>query len=278
MNQTFDLSRWMLLLQGHWAENRKRYLLSLLAIGGLLLGWYSFLLMVVRNGPLEDWLQSTTYFSGLYFVGCLYASSLFSELGNKAEGINYLSLPASHLEKLFCALFFGVFLFFVAYTLIFYIVDIPLVEIANRSKMEGHLLGFPDPRWTGFGVVNIFSKKIGTAPGIPIRLFMLGYFAIQSAFVLGSVWFTRYSFIKTIVTVLVFLLIQMLFQRLLETSVPHKWFIAGWFSWRRFMEDGTVHTVSLPDWIQNSLFFLMEYCLPFVFWTITYYRLKEKEV
>lgn len=268
-----------MLLQGHWAENRKRYLLSLLAIGGLLLGWFSFLLMIVRNGPLESWLQSTTYFSGLYFVGCLYASSLFAELGNKAEGINYLSLPASHLEKLLCALFFGVFLFFIAYTLTFYIVDIPMVEIANRSKMGGHLFGFPAPgQPTGFELVNVFAKVVGTAPGIPVRLFMLGYFAIQSAFVLGSVWFTRYSFIKTIVAVLVFLLIQMLFQRVLETRVPHGWFIAGWFNWRQFLPDGSVHTVRLPLWLQDSLFFLMEYSLPFVFWTITYYRLKEKEV
>ncbi len=266
-------------MQGHWAENRKRYLLSLLATGGLLLGWYSFVLMVVRMRPLEDWLQNGTYFSGLYFVGCLYASSLFSELGNKAEGINYLTLPASHLEKLLCALFFGVFLFFIAYTLIFYIVDIPMVEIANRSKMEGHLLRLAGPgNLNRLGVVNVFALNLGSGPGIPVRLFLLGYFAIQSAFVLGSAWFTRYSFIKTIVAVLVFLLIQMLLQRLLETSVPHGWFIGGWFSWRQFLPDGGVHTVSLPLWIQDSLFYLMEYCLPFVFWMITYYRLKEKEV
>src|SRR5450631_1938605 len=129
MNQTFNFSRWWMLVTAHWAQNRKRYLLALLAMGGILVAWYCFLLVVVRNGPLQDYLQSTTYFASLYFIGCLYASSLFAELGDRATGINYLSVPASHLEKLFCALFFGVMGFFIAYTLLFYIVDLPVVHI-----------------------------------------------------------------------------------------------------------------------------------------------------
>jgi hypothetical protein len=279
MNQTFNFSRWRMLVAAHWAQNRKRYLLALPAMGGILVAWYSFLLIVVRHGPLEDYLQSTTYFAGLYFIGCLFASALFTDLGHRAEAINFLCLPASHLEKLLCALLFGVILFFACYTVVYYIVDIPIVHIANRLKSEGKFLGLETPGDRRFPVVNIFSEKIGSAPGINLRYFLQGFFAIQSVFILGSIWFNRLSFIKTIVSVLLFLLLLLVFTKeVTDPMVPHGWRMYGWFAWWQGLNGEGTRFVRLPMNIQEFLFFLMKYCLPFIFWTITYFRLKEKQV
>ncbi len=126
MNQVFSFSRWWKLVTLHWIVNCKRYLLALLAIAGLLAAWFGFVIAMNRQGELFLFFQFAAYFVGLFFVGCFYASTLFSDLNSKPEGINYLSVPASHLEKLCCAIFFGVLLFFVAFTLIFYLVDIPM--------------------------------------------------------------------------------------------------------------------------------------------------------
>ena len=42
MNPTFDLSRWGLLVKQHWIENKKRYLLSMVAMAGVLFMWFFF--------------------------------------------------------------------------------------------------------------------------------------------------------------------------------------------------------------------------------------------
>lgn len=268
-----------MLVAAHWSQNRKRYLLALPAMGGILIAWYSFLLVVVRQGPVEEYLQSATYFVGLYFIGCLYASTLFADLGLRAEGINFLCLPASHLEKLLCALLFGVIMFFIGYTLVFYIVDIPVVHIANNMRSQGKFLGLETPGDAQYPVVNIFSEKIGSAPGIMIRYFVQGFFAVQSIFILGSIWFTRLSFIKTIVSILLFLLVLLVFTKeVADPMIPHGWRMVGWFAWMQVLNGGGTRFVRLPVNLREFSFFLMEYCLPFIFWTIAYYRLKEKQV
>ena len=85
-NQHFSISRWSVLLALHWADNRKRYLLALPAMAGLLLVWYSFLTIMDRFDPLDEGMQQVTYVSGLLVVGCLYASTIFAEFDSKAPG------------------------------------------------------------------------------------------------------------------------------------------------------------------------------------------------
>src|SRR5689334_11586661 len=132
MNQAFSFSRWLLLVEKHWSENRKKYLLALVAITGILLIWFLFNIVMEAYRPMDAGIQIGTYFGGLFIVGCLYASTLFSDLSSKSKGINYLSLPASQLEKTLCALFYGVVVFFIAYTVIFYMADIIMVKVSNQ--------------------------------------------------------------------------------------------------------------------------------------------------
>lgn len=265
----------------HWGENRKRYLLAILAIGGLLAAWYGFILTMDKRNPLGTGYQFSAYYCGLYFTGCLYASTIFSELSHKPQGINYLSVPASHLEKLCCAIFYCVILFFIVFTLIFYLVDIPMVQLANRIILQDH------PAWLGpskgigpVRVLNIFSD-----PGLPVpdrdyNLFLLGYFAIQAAFILGSVYFTRYSFIKTTVSLLFLWMVSMLFIfKITAGIIPDGWGRSDLLQWQQYnITRGQTKLIRLPLWIESTLIFLLQYSLPIIFWFITYFRLKEKEV
>src|SRR5882762_6613601 len=225
MNQTFEFNRWRMLVAGHWAENRKRYLLSVLAMGGLLAAWYSFLMVIDKFGPLNLFLQYSAYYCGLYFIGCLYASTIFAELSSKSRAIQYLSLPASHLEKLLCALFFGVVLFFLAFTLVYYLVDIPMVSMANRiiAREHQHWPGTMEPIRSS-EVLNLWNNQWAPILDQKYHLVLLGYFAIQSAFLLGSVYFTRSPFIKTVVAVLLFWLLIVLFMtKVLGELMPEGW-------------------------------------------------------
>src|SRR5690242_5598289 len=121
MNQFFDTQRWFLLLRKHWGENKRTFILSTIAIGSILLIWYFLFLLMNNFRPLDEFTQVVTYFFGLFLGGCLYASLLFADLSTRPKGINFLMLPASSFEKLLSAWVFGVALFFITYTLLFYI-------------------------------------------------------------------------------------------------------------------------------------------------------------
>jgi hypothetical protein len=280
MNQTFDLSRWWMLVERHWAENRKRYGLALLAMAGLLTAWYTFLMIMDDYAPLNIVLQFTAYYCGLYLVGCFYASTLLAELSDKAQGTNYLTLPASQLEKLLCALFFGVFLFFIAYNLVYYIVDIPMVHLANRIIAEKHQV------WPGTNsqigsveVLNVFTESGPPFWDGQYHVFMTVYFSVQSAFILGSVWFRRYSFLKSIVAVLLcFLGGIFVLNKAIETHLPAGWRLDNLFEWVQYPPGEETGVVRLSGWIETALMILVRFSPPFILWVITWYRLKEKEI
>jgi len=281
MNQTFSFPRWQMLVASHWAEHRKPYLLALLAMGGLLAGWYSFLLMVDKFGPLNIFVQYATYYCGIFFVGCFYASTIFSELGGKTRAIQYLAVPASHLEKLLCGILFGVVFFFLAYTAVFYIVDIPMVSLANRIVAREH------QHWPGTldlippaEVLNLWNNQWAPVPDRKFHLFFFGYFAVQSAFLLGSVYFKRWSFIKTAVSVLVFWGIFVLFAgKIVNNGVPEGWHTYDLVKWIDSKSNNTnFHFVELPLVMEKALILCIQYSLPPILWIIAYFRLKEKEV
>lgn len=283
----FSPQRWWMLVTLHWAENRKRYLLALPAIAGVLFVWYSFLIMMNKGEPLSTPFQVSAYYVGLFLIGSLYGSMLFSELGHKARSIQYLSVPASQFEKLLCALFFGVLLFFIVYTLLYYLVDIPMVGLSNRiSLIRGRHLGDSGrifPNGHPVQVYNVFTNKGGPLPNSESNYFLLIYFALQAAFILGSIYFMRYSFIKTVVSLLLLVLVYMLFViKGIVASLPQGWhFGPSLFEWsqvREFNGQEEEKLVRLSSWIGNTCTFLIKYSLPFVFWSITYIRLKEKEV
>ncbi|HXB94196.1 MAG TPA: hypothetical protein VNU70_03520 [Puia sp.] len=279
-SEVFSWSRWCLLVSKHWDENRKRYGLSLLGAAGLLTVWFSFILVMDRTTPMNVIYQYMTYFVGLYITGSLYASTLFAELGSKTDGITFLALPASQLEKLLCALLFGIVLFFVAYTILFYAVDIALVRVANQF-ISSSPRNYPNTsiRVLAIPVYNVFTGDYGPSIEKEMHLFLFAFFSVQSAFILGSVYFSRYSFIKTVVVLAIGLLaIMTIHVQLILPLLPSGWY-NGWTGW--FSRDAVGNTdrlVTLPDAAENAVIFLVQWAPPVLLWIVTWYRLKEKQV
>lgn len=279
MEQVFNFTRWWLLVQRHWSENRKRYILAIPAIAALIAAWYGFIYFIssVPN-PLPESIQYITYYTGLFIVGCLYGSTIFSELGTTSTGIAYLLLPASALEKLLCALFFSVVLLFVFYSIAFYVVDIPMVKFINTHRVH-----YIRPTQQGYtfepsNIVNIL-KNLGNLWDAPISAFLLIYLSIQSVFILGSVYFRRLSFIKTIVTVLLLIVFFVVLVNIASgIIVPNGWDTIQFQKWGQYNGIVQSKAVVLPGWMEKFLLLLIQYPPPFIFWFITYIRLKEKEV
>jgi hypothetical protein len=277
MNAVFDLNRWLLYIGKHWNENKKRYLLSLGAIGGLLVLWFSFLMIVNPGNPMSYGIQIVTYYVGLYLTGCIYASLVFSDLSDGPKAITYLLVPASLFEKLLSTILYGVIIYFICYTLIFYVVDFTMVKVSNgivsaRAEHD-HSITYHAKE-----VANVFVPKHFASEN-ELVYFLLGYFAIQSIFLLGSVYFEKFQFIKTLVGgLIVFLVLVFFVHKVLGSFMPHGGFFKPFTVYRVFDATKGELSVQLPGWLNSILLFLIKYALAPCLWIVTYFRLKEKEV
>lgn len=280
MNQTFSFSRWWLLTGKHWSENRKKYTLSIIAIASLMILWYGFVIIISPNNALQKDMQTSTYYAGLFIIGCIYASLLFAELADKPKGINYLVVPASHLEKLLCNLFFGVILFFVLYFIIFYVVTVPMLSLSNVVR-EVHWKGiYPNQNFKPETIVNVFVAEGSRRGENPFYYLHLGYVAVQACFILGSVYFTRFSFIKTVISVLLLWLFFFVFMaKGLTSFMPEGNYYNGLTNWSIWTGGSSTNKViMLPKWVDSTCMFLFKFAFAPVFWVTAYFRLKEKEI
>jgi hypothetical protein len=273
MNQFFSFKRFYLLVLKHWADNKKRYGLSVLAFMGLLITWFVFTMLTglddIRMGKNA---QQITFFFSLFAVGTFYASQYFSDLGSRAKGINFLTVPASAFEKILCSLLYTVLLFFVIYTAAFYLVDILMVSIANT------LPGTETPPGKT-SVVNVFKVIIIRFNQDSTINFLLFFFSVQSAFLLGSVYFEKYSFIKTIICGFVAGFILFCFMYFFNELLPDGDYQRGFLTSYRVRVDGVNDKlVQVPRWIGEVFRFLVMYGIAPFLWLVTYYRLKEKQV
>jgi hypothetical protein len=131
-----------------------------------------------------------------------------------------------------------------------------MVSIAN-SISEG------TPEFDKTPVVNVFNVPfIKFNDDVAINFFLL-FFSVQSLFLFGSVYFKKYNFIKTIISCFViFLLFFLLFYIIhvkLLTNKPDDYLLTQ-EKW-------------LPYFLQ-----VMAYSAAPVFWVLTYFQLKAKQV
>jgi len=273
MNQFFSVRRFTLLVVKHWADNKKRYSLSVLAFIGLLITWFVFTMLADFNTLMGRELQQITFFLTLFAVGTFYASQYFNDLGSRAKGITFLLVPASAFEKLLCSLLYTVVLFFVVFVAAYFVVDVLMVAIAKAISGTATTTEKPT-------VANVFEVILLRFNRDSTVNFLLFFFSVQSVFLLGSVYFEKYSFIKTIISgfVACFLLfcIMYLFS---EQLLPGGDYPQGFLTSYRVHVDGVNdRLIQLPRWIGEVFRFLLMYAVAPFFWLVTYFRLKEKQV
>lgn len=244
----------------HWADHKKRYTLSLLAFTGLLITWFGFGLIIEgipEGSGLPEEVQVGTFFFSLFLIGAFYASQYFSDLGSKDKGSHFLLVPASSFEKLLCSLLFTVILFPLLLIACFYLVDVIMVALANSFSGNSTSPGKST-------VVNIFAVEvIRFNPGQAIYLLQL-FFPVAALFLLGSAYFRKYNFIKTIITgfvvfLLLFLLAYVITQHVLPENAENYFFskIGNW----------------LPTFMQ-----VLSIAIAPLAWVATYSVLKAKQV
>lgn len=266
MTTTFSFSRLLQLVRKQWVENSRLYLFSVMALLGIL-GLIMFLWILSKPHYNEDILYIIFLF-GLFIAGAVFASMSFSMLGNKEKGTYWLAFPASHLEKLLCMIFYNVVVFTVVYSLCFFLIKSAAVAYVNSLVAENPTVySFRRSAW------NSNQSFLDILP-----YFLYGFFAVQAFYMLGSVYFSRYSFILTTIVGSVLIFIFSYYSVELIQSSLHG------YSWngdhlRKYDGDySTYQRYNLSPVMTDLLGFFVKYIWAPVFWVVTWFRLKEKQM
>ncbi|QEC51739.1 hypothetical protein EDD80_102295 [Anseongella ginsenosidimutans] len=266
MNNSFSFSRlWQLILK-QGIENARFYLLYYLAILGVILAVVIFWMNIQHTKYYEEHFYAFMHVA-LFLSGTLFANLQFDFLSRKARGIAWLSFPASHLEKLLCAVFYT----FIVFNLVF---------------LAGVLLA----KWLIITCITIYGIPEGASwmpmgPYIesPLFNFALLFVAVQAFYLLGSVYFTRFSFVKTTVAGLILIGAFFLYMSMLNKYMLGSGYWPGGATFRSYGSpdnDGIYFykIYHLSPWLENTVGCLLKYGWAPAFWIITWKRLAEKEI
>lgn len=259
MQNSFSFSRLGLLIKKQWYDNAKLYTLSFFALTGILA--IVFICWVAFHETIQFEEEDTFLIFAIFLfaVGIIFASTTFASLGDKARGTHWLTVPATHLEKLVCGLFYSMIVFLVVYVAVFLVIRQVTffwikLDPVNQIEYQHNI---------GKGIKNIF----------------LIFLSVQSLFILGSVYFEKFSFIKTIlfglVLIFVYILIfQFVFRQLFGA---HSFHMRGLSSFTIYeQEDMKIYRLApVVDTVLENLF---QYIWAPVLLAAAYFRLKEKEL
>jgi len=273
MNNTFNIKRFGLLVKRQWLDFGKIYLIGLVVLTAVLSGFYIFNLPKVYNGipaiNIDGYVNLDFRYPVFVIVGFLFltieAGSYFNNLGQKPKAIIELMVPSSTFEKFLCGIFYTSIIGLLSYLLIFYLVDLSFCSYLERSfaTLKFDYSTVVDGRQIHYNTIKVHHitaemdiKEYWGLSALP--------FLISSVFLLGSVYFERFQYIKTAVSIVA-----------LISAVCYIGYKAIRLLTDGMISNGNQH-MEKEDGM--ALIFAIAVVLTLVFWLITFVRLKEKEV
>lgn len=270
MNNTFNTQRLGLLLKRQWLEFGKIYLISLMVLMGIFLAFYGYNYYHFVTDYKEIHAGDSSYrvfhfripvfvVTGLIF-GTLVASTYFSHLGQKSKAVIDLLIPASTFEKFLAGIFYTLILSTLSFMTLFYLTDLFFVmkvraifEEATKAAIQ------PSNRLDYFFTENNVNdfKALYFIPCL-----------ITSPFLLGSVYFNRFHYVKTAISLMVFMGAWALIVINSGEALFRGRVIANTEQMQNINGKGQA----------ELLVSLLIITLSLIFWGLTYLRLKEKEV
>jgi hypothetical protein len=203
MKNIFNGKRFMSLLQKEAYDLRSQYLKLALIVACTFL--VVFIIFIASTGSNYVEYGKTRFSLATVFVcgGMLLAPfQLYKRYNNKIFGVNYFMLPASQAEK-----WLSMFINCVIVTPIVMILTITLIDVCTYP-----FLSFTDKSlWltiSNYSNNNFNSTKV-------LSDVLLTFFAIQSLFFLGNIWFKRAKVQKTILAIIILMIAFGLFAFML---------------------------------------------------------------
>lgn len=266
MDAQFNFTRLVHLIRRQWYENSRLYLYSTLALLGLMI--VVFWLWIVSSGTyLQEDAPYLIFMTGFYITGSIFASVSFNALSDKTRATYFLGTPASHLEKLLCTIFYSTIVFVIVYVLCFL-----LAKTLAYMYIDRLLTLYPDTyRFNRVDMAGDF--------GFVMKICLFGFFAVQSLYLLGSIYFARYSFVVTTLVGAAIILLFVIYCASLFDAFFDKNY--GWNGKDLVVYDQNTTSYrgyELSPGVMGLLWFLAKFMWAPVFWTVAWFRLKEKQV
>lgn len=182
----FSMERFQLVLKRTIALNLRTWVIGFLSVVGFLL---VMVLLPLMTGMSQETITGFTAVRGtaifLYTVGGLILTSLlFNEVHTPNSAFQFLTLPATTLEKLVSAWFSGTVIYTVA----------AIASIVALSAIIETIQGLYTGLWSPFNLFNPASSDVLDS--------ILQFFFYQSIFLLGAVYFRKNNFFKTLLVII----------------------------------------------------------------------------
>ena len=205
MNSTFNIKRFGLLLRRQWLDFGKIYLLSLVVLAGVLMGLY-ILNMPKLGDNIYYWGKTSRVrldfrlpvflILGFIFISIM-ASNYFSVMGQKAKAVAELMIPASTFEKTLAGIIYTTIISMAGYFAIFYFIDKAFVlYLDSLWQYQSMLNNFTDVMTQ----VRFSSIRQDLLTDGDSKYLFVTPVLITSIFLLGSIYFNRFHYIKTAVS------------------------------------------------------------------------------
>lgn len=253
-NNIINVKRLFLIFKRDLFVNLKTIIVIFGVVFGLFLMGY--LLTFTKNAifPSEITLSinelANKFNSGFFIIGIIISGIAFGDFRSKLKTQNYLLIPASTSEKFVSVWGTTTILYIISYFVVFVVFNLLLMLIGVIFSTHVEFL-------------NVFAqadllKTIGK------------YLLIQSIFLAGAASFTKVPILKTPLIAFAISIIFMILLGLITFLIFH-----------------TLHFQFAPNFnaAQNINTKLLKvtgkvllYITPFVFWAITFFKLKEKQI
>jgi hypothetical protein len=267
MNQYITAGRLKMVCAKYWFENKRALVLLFGAVGAFLIIWMSLYYSFGAPNLFRPVYQVGYYFLGLFISGLLSASFLFSDLRNKPRAIALLMIPASQLEKVIVVMFFGVLVFWMGYSIVFSCIDWVFVNLSNaRSRRTDEVIN----------ILTIYKYDNPFLDGPTSGLYYL-YFAVHALFALGSVYFSRYAFFKTLLIFLIFWLVFFSVPIILLQFLPPGVWVGSLTTYEVFDHRENI-ILTIPSWFGLPLYLFFCFGICAMLWLAAFFRFNEKQI
>ncbi len=239
-------------------DDRKSLINYVLTIFAILTTTALIQAIILRFNPLADneEIYSGFFYGFLFLGGAILISLLFREdLFTRVNTHQFLMLPASPEEKFFSRALIGAVLYPVALTILFMgtsLIIEPLFYLIFRDRIT---------------LFNPWSMNILTTG--------LNYFTLSSIFFLGSIYFRKLHFFKTIFSTLAVLLSFGIIAALLGRLIFNECFTGITINTEvNYSLSSRDFPLKAMEWIGKIFYFIV---LPLFCYTVAFLRLKEVE-
>lgn len=274
MNEFFSIRRFGLLLRKFIKENVHSYLLYTLSVLGILLLTGCIVILNELHWMYEPATTEIIFVTGLIFCSSIFSASFYAFFQNKAKGIRFINIPASVTEKIGIGFLFTQVVCFITYLLLFMLTDRLMCSAYNHfhkipestpAEMLRYFVAYPLTLTDSFNTGCI--------------LFALCLSAIMH---FGSMSFEKNAFVKT---ALIFLIAgALLFYYnfyTMQAMIPGENMPGGKLfneGIRLGSSNDVKGFISLPEPWYHVIFWFLPGSVYLLFWTASYFKLKEKQV